>query len=256
MNRAENKTCPDFGELLKVAAPDCPLSERERFTRRLKDCAQRDELMEGVWLFLLDHQFDYDQLFQFLKHNEKSLQKGAPILNAPRFSKWAVAASLIISIGLFSIFIHDIRIKNRILKHQLVDIGLPVFASGTREEICSRMMNHYRLKEYEQADSFIQEAVAGGNMSDTLWYYGGLIAFQLGQYETAIQRLEELQHYPESEFMNKSVFHKAVTLLMIKQQDKAVILLESLSGKPDKEIQSTITALRADAGVWRSRILW
>lgn len=253
MNTSTNDNCPSLQEILEVSKPETAEIKRSLMTSRLEKYNHESELLEGVWLFLLDNKFDYDLLYEFLHvdgfHNQKMQKSRGQIHNY--YYKFAAIAAVFIFGFVTFLWYKDYLQSSAILKYSITDIGLPVFASSETESkniLSNEMMSYYKEGKFTEALSCFEKLESVQN--DTLNYYAGLVYFNLSKYKLSSERMDLVSKDITCIFSERAKFVNGLNQLMLGNKDTGKsIFMETMNAK-DSQVRDLSVAILKDESIW------
>jgi hypothetical protein len=253
MDTIFNNDCPSFQEILEVSKPETSEIKRSLMTSRLEKHNHESELLTGVWLFLSDHNFDYDLLYEFLNLNDyHQLQIKKRTRQANNYTYKFVAAAAILIFGFITFFWYkDYAKSNAILKYAITDIGLPVFASSETESIhilSNEMMSYYKAGKFIEALSCIEKLASVQN--DTLNYYAGLVYFNLRKYSLSSERMNLVNKDKTCIFSERAKFVNGLNQVMLGHKDTGKSVFMDLLKSEDNQVNDLSVAILKDESIW------
>jgi hypothetical protein len=249
MNESKKLDCPTFEEIYEVAKPESPELARTFMSKRIEQYYKDNERLEGVWLFLNDHNFNYDLLYEFLFNDNIKLSHQTKF--SKNYKRISAAAAVIIGILFSFLWMKDDQQTQRILKYTFIDIGLPVFASGESDFLFNEMMSRYKENEYSKARELVNKLDNQIVHNDTLDYYAGLIYFNLGEFELASFRLILVANDTNSAFQNKAMYNLAICESILGDKVSSKKKLLELKESDDMQINNLSNAILSDENVWQ-----
>ncbi len=253
MDKNFNNDFPSFQEILAVSKPGTSESMRSAMTSRLEKHNHESELLEGVWMFLSDNNFDYDLLHEFLNLNDyHQLQIKKRTRKANNYTYKFVAAAAVLIFGFVTFFWYKDAVKsNAILKYSITDIGLPVFASSETESLhilSNEMMSYYKAGKFDEALSCIEKLESVQN--DTLNYYAGLVYFNLRKYKLSSQKMSLVSQEINCIFCERAKFVNGLNQLMLGNIDTGKSVFMVLVNAKDKQVSDLSLAILKDESIW------
>ena len=227
---------PSWEELIKAMASDAPASLRAEIKNRLKMTTPSDEAMLGARDFLEDHDYDFDALRSFLKHDVDAPAtqlrfRGTPI---SRQLIYRISAAAVVMIGLLygGWRFQGNQRHQRMSQAIFYEPGLPVFAGLGGDKIFHEMMTSFRLEESEQGLRYIDTLEQLYGKSDTLSYYAGWFNYFNKDYPEAAERFEALATDSTSIYFEKSALMCAAASCLEGRKEKARKLLINIISTP------------------------
>lgn len=215
-------------------------SIREGLKKRIADSQPQEEILKGVKEFLEDHDYDFDQLADFLATSEKDIERRASEVRTEsksnrRFLR-AGAATVLIILGITATLYMFQDSPHEVLytQHYHKPVGLPVTMSASpsmnKSKVFNESMNLYKDQQYQRAiDGFISLYKKETN-NDTLNYYIGVTYLELDEPESAITFLSK--GFDTKEFQYHASFYLALAHLKTGAVDKCRTLLEAIVNNP------------------------
>jgi hypothetical protein len=235
-------------------ASDAPASLRAEIKNRLKLTTPSDEAMLGARDFLEDHDYDFDALRTFLKHDvdvpaTQVRFRGTPI---SRQLIYRISAAAVVMIALLygGWRFQGNQRHQRMSQAIFYEPGLPVFAGLGGDKIFHEMMTSFRLEESEQGLRYIDTLAQRYGKSDTLSYYAGWFNYFNKDYLEAANRFESLATDSTSIYFEKSALMCAAAYCLEGRRDKAKELLDKIMSTTGHAYSAEAKALLEDHRFW------
>jgi len=146
-------------------------------------------------------------------------------------TQWAIAATLTVILMSAGYWIYQSKFSERAiaLKYYVEDPGLPVLMSSGNNKAFDEAMNHYKLGQYQESFSSMENLLASDTSNDTLLYYSGVNLLKLDKYNEAVEYFRKVMSDPSSEFFQDAQYRLAFCLLIEKKRGEAVTILSAIS---------------------------
>lgn len=212
-------------------------SHREEFERRMAlDPALRGEVELQRWLMTAVE----------LDSFEKSLNRpSVQTIKTGRFrtvSVWmyaAISVGLVVSGYVIWVLLRAVGPASNTglyAAYFYPDPGLPVVMSSTGDYEFYDGMVSYKEGHYPEALNTWNKILEDGNdqvSADTLTYFMGMAALNVGNSELAKTLLDQVIQLNSGEFHDKATWYRALIYLKEGERTLAIALLEKISNRPD-----------------------
>lgn len=171
------------------------------------------------------------------------LERATPVIPIKKrkngLLRYAAAAAILVSLGLFWIFNQAPTHEKLFAKHFTPDPGLPTTMSGSQQFEFDNAMVRYKQGAYQEAAQ-TWEQMRQQRASDTLDYFIGVAWLAEGASEKTIPLLEGVSTQSDSRFQEEAQFYLALAYIKENQMDKARKLLTFSSKAAAKTLLSEL----------------
>lgn len=153
-------------------------------------------------------------------------------INKPAKSKlwqWVAAAAVIAGLGVF-LFLHQMRSSagDKIFAEYFSDdAGAPSLMGNTSTTFDEAMV-YYKSGDYQTAGTKFNQLLSVSPKNDTLKFYEGLCQVRLKNEDKALELLSSISKPEDSELVIKSKWYTALVLIHQKKASDAVVILQQL----------------------------
>lgn len=151
------------------------------------------------------------------------------------FQKIAIAASIIIALGLFWIFAETPNQK-LYADFFVPDPGLPTTMSSTNNYTFFDAMVNYKQGDYKTAIEKWKVLEKKSASNDTLTYFLGVANLANGHTENAISYLEKTKDFNASVFKNDTYYYLGLAYLKNNQVEKAISHLKMSTAENSQKL--------------------
>lgn len=230
-------------------------SIRLDLARRIEQSNPREDALKGVKGFLEEHDYDFDQLSDFLSATKADIKKSSATSgHGKTFTKKHLAASiagLLIIVGAaLSFFIFEDTPNEKLYAefHESA-LGLPVTmgaqSSMRDSKRFNESMNFYKDQQYRRALDGFQSVYQQEKSNDTLNYYIGVTHLELNDPKAAIVFLSK--DFEATHYQQKASYYLALAHLKTGKSERCRSLLETIVKDPEhpysKRAQQLLSAL-------------
>jgi TolA-binding protein len=188
-------------------------------------------LIQGVEYATLKNTLD-----QYHEEIDTSTHNSIPNRNKTRTPLIAIAAVLIVLLGIFWFLNDDSATDTLFAKHFTPDPGLPTTMSETRNFKFYDGMVNYKQEDYETALQKWNLLVEEYPENDTLQYFIGVAYLAHGNEQNAITKLENLYNSNTESFKNETAYYLGLAFLKSENLKKAKKYLTFSDTKRAREV--------------------
>jgi len=129
---------------------------------------------------------------------------------------WAIAATLTVILMSTGYWLYQSNFSEQAIayKYYVEDPGLPVLMSFGSNKAFDEAMNHYKLGQYQDSFSAMENLLTSDTSNDTLLYYSGVNLLKLDKPQEAVPFFRKVMSDPESEFFYDAQYRLAFCLLL------------------------------------------
>lgn len=129
---------------------------------------------------------------------------------------WAIAAILTVILMSAGYWLYQNNFSERAIafKYYVEDPGLPVLMSSGSNKVLDEAMNHYKLGEYQESFSAMENLLTSDTSNDTLLYYSGVSLLKLDKPQEAAVYFRKVMSVTASEFFQDAQYRLAFCLLL------------------------------------------
>jgi predicted Zn-dependent protease len=186
-----------------------------------------DEAIEGLLLFLDDHQGQLEALHDKLSSlNQPLVKKPTPDYRL----RYAAALALLIT-ATWLLFPKK-KPESDLAAFIPLETGLPnLLSSADNLDKWRPAMQAFTQENYSKAISELDKITDNQPNNDTLLYFSGVAAFKLQSFDKAILTLLKLQQQPDSPYAADGEYFLALAYWQSGQTDKARSALKSIANQ-------------------------
>lgn len=188
-----------------------------------------DDELQGAINFLVDHDFDFVSLHNFL-NSKLNLNE----TNRRKSSSKTYATTLVISlsitiVSLTVLYFYNSTKENKILSDFVIyEPGMPVFATMDSNKEFNNLMSNFKLNNFKQGIQYYYIIREKYTNNDTLNYYAAWLYFKNEQYDSSSQLFSKLTNI-KSIFFQKANYMNAISLFLNKEEQRALTLFEIIA---------------------------
>lgn len=212
--------------------------ERMAFEERLKDPSFK-LLVEDIRITLLgiETQVLKERMDEF--HNDMienpTVKPHSTKTSILSFSKIALAAGIIIALGVFWIFSGSSN-DRLYAKYFKPDPGLPTTMSSSDNFAFYEAMVNYKQKDYQTAISKWKKLDQKTPDNDTITYFLGVANLANNNSDDAVFYLKKTIHHPESVFLEDAQYYLGLAYLKSDNTEAAIRAFEQSNSEKSQEL--------------------
>lgn len=236
-----NTNITKLNNLISSLESRCPKDQVDVLKELLAKQELTDDALDGVRLFLQDHDFNIPALIAFLNKERQ------PILTLRKGKAQKIyyyyAAAIILAIAVFGIyFIRDQNYHNKIKGYTLTDNSLPVFASSEQSNTESyKLINAYKTGDTKVGIKYFEQIQkVDSSINDTTLYVAALLYLKNEDFKNSINLFEKMDNEILTE---KSTYFKSIGLLHLRRQQEAKLHLQKIANTKDVYLNKQVKTL-------------
>lgn len=230
-----------LNNLISSIESRCPKDQVDVLKELLAKQELTGDALDGIMLFLQDHDFNIPALITFLNKERQPLltvRKGKA-----QKTYYYYAAAIILAIAVFGIyFIRDQNYHNKIEGYTLIDNSLPVFASSVQSNTeRNKLINAYKtgdtkvgIKHFEQIQKVDQ------SINDTTLYVAALLYLKNEDFKNSINLFEKMD---DGILIEKATYFKSIGLLHLRKKQEAKLHLQKITNTKDDYLNKQVKTL-------------
>ncbi len=143
----------------------------------------------------------------------------------------AIAATLTVILMSAGYWLYQSKFSERaiVYKYYVEDPGLPVLMSTGSNKAFDEAMNHYKLGQYQESFSAMENLLTSDTSNDTLLYYSGVNLLKSDKSHEAVEYFRKVISEPSSEFFQDAQYRLAFCLMITGNTEEAKKILTTIS---------------------------
>ncbi|MCG9881172.1 MAG: hypothetical protein MH472_11290 [Bacteroidia bacterium] len=236
---------PSLEEILSFSKENHSKEIEEQFYNTILFYSKDDAILEGIALFLKDHNLNFKELNTFLTY--KSYQRNQVLPSSIYF--YAAASVIIGLISFIFWFKQDNSGKIEAINNYVFKDNSFYVAAGSLGDnrLFYDVINAYKNDELDKAILLLNEMDAIKN--DSLFYLSGLVYLNQGNLDLSLKSFNKIAD--SSDLYQKTTYFSSIVCIQLNQQEKARENLNNLSiNATDDFIKTQSKKLLLDNTIW------
>jgi hypothetical protein len=246
---SKNNHSLTFDDVIAASKPGVSLDVRESVKRKLENTFSNDEALEGVIKFLKNHNYNFDELYQFLDLAVDLSDTKAPRKINYRFVI-ATAASIVLVIGIVWLLLYKNKSNKEMTAAVFYEPGLPVFAAANGKKDFQELMSAYRMGDTKTGLDFYNRLIKKDVANDTLHYFGGWLFFMNKQPHLAMNDFKIAANTLNGSYRYKAEYMQAISCYIAGQKTESKQLFEKIQRDKLSPYQKDAKLLLSKSGFW------
>ena len=238
-------------EIIKASKPGGTLKQRRLVKDKIIQSSydNNNEAIKGAIRFLEDHNYDFDELHQFLKMPLVLNFNRNRVKNKIHSNYFTVSVCIFLISVCVWFYQYKSNTNNLMIKYAIYEPGLPVFASIYGERKFNNLMSSFRLGEISKGLYYFHLLQNKNIKNDTLEYFGGWLYFENKQYDSAAICFNASKVI-NSVYCNRSIYMEAISLYVNGNKKNSQSILETIANDSTNEYNTKAHLLLKNRSLW------